>query len=210
MKRKSIKKKEIKDTYNRSRMKVTEYVISICTKKYSDGKLLPECGKQRGVTCNYLHNVEIPIGSLCLLDCAPFSKFYLSWYLGEKDGEYYLQSIEDHSVARWVNAVIHPFPLEMTEGCPQFRYSDRQFSFQDRWENAVKKNNYWLVPLYSIFNEENEEVTLRLRRKFEDEVFECTLPSWRKASNNDLKEAVEKIVNEKMNNQSEEENDKEN
>lgn len=83
--------------------------------------------------------------------------------------------------------------------------SDRQFSFQDRWEKAVKQNNYWLAPLYSIFNEDNDEVTLRLRRKFEDEIFEFTLPSWGKATNKDLKETVEKIVNEKMNKEKEDE-----
>ena len=198
------KKKEVKDTFNRSRMMITEFVVSTCSKMYSGGKLLPECGKQRGFTCNYLHNVEIPVGSLCTLGCAPFSKFYLSWYLGEKDGEHYLQSIEDHSVARWVNVVVHPLPLDLTEGWYQFHYSDRQFSFQDRWEKAVKQNNYWLAPLYSIFNEDNDEVTLRLRRKFEDEIFEFTLPSWKKATNKDLKETVEKIVNEKMNKEKEE------
>lgn len=204
MRRKSTKKKEVKDTFNRSRMMITEFVVSTCSKMYSKGVLLPECGKQRGFTCNYLHDVEIPVGSLCALDCAPFSKFYLSWYLGEKDGEYYLQSIEDHSVARCVNVAVHPLPLDLTENLYHFHYSDKQFSFQDRWDKAVKQKNYWLVPMYSIFNEDNEEATLRLRRKFEDEIFEYTLPSWRKATNKELKETVDKIVNEKMNNKGKE------
>lgn len=198
MERNRKKKKEIKDTYHRSRMMINEYIISTCTKMYSDGVLLPDCGKQRGFICNYLHDVEIPVGSLCSLAFAPFSKYYLSWYLGEKDGEHYLQSIEDHSVVRASNVAVNPLPLEMTKDCPHFHYSDRQFSFQDRWERAVKQKSYWLVPMYSIFSEESEQVTLRLRQKFEDKVFEYTLPSWKKVSNKDLKEVVDKLVKEKQ------------
>lgn len=195
MKRNRTPSPKIKDTYNRSRIMIVEFVIQTCSRMYSDGYLIPVCGANRGFICNYLNDVKIPIGSLCMLSAAPSSKYYLSWYLGEKDGEHYLQSIDDHTVARASNVVINPLPLEMTENSPQFHYSDRQFSFQDRWRKAVTRKSCWLVPMYSIFNDENDMITLRLRLKFHDEVFEYTLPSWRKVSNEELNDIVEKLAN---------------
>ncbi len=203
MKRKRTKTKNIKDTYNRSRMMIVEFVIQTCSRMYLDGFLLPVCGANRGFICDYPKNVKIPIGSLCMLSAAPSSKYYLSWYLGEKDGEHYLQSIEDHSVVRASNVAISHLPLEMTEECPQFHYSDRQFSFQDRWHKVVKQKSYWLVPMYSVFNEDNNKVTLRLRQKYDDKVFEYTLPSWKMVSSEELNNVAEKLANQINNKQKE-------
>lgn len=174
---------------------ITEFVINTCTKMYSDNILMPDSGKY-GFLCNFLDTIEIPKGSLCRLACAPSSKYYLSWYLGKENGEHYLQSIEDHSVVRASNVSVLPLPIELTKDAYHFHYSDRQFQLQDRWDKVVKNKSYWLVSMYSIFNDDTEEVTLRLRRKFSDEVLQYSLPSWRKISNREMEQIVDKLIGE--------------
>lgn len=189
---------KVKDTYNRSRMMITEYVVNTCTKMYNENMLMPDSGKH-GFICNYLGTIKIPKGSLCRLDCAPHSKYYLSWYLGEDNGEHYLQSIEDHSVVRASNVAVCPLPIELTKDAFQFHYSDRQFEFQDRWEKVVKKKSYWLVPMYSVFDEETERVLVRFRRKFDDYVFMHEFPSWVNTSNKELEQIIDKLIEEEDN-----------
>lgn len=183
--------KKKKETYNRSRMAIVDFVIQACSRMYSGNPLepLPDVSEKRGFICNYSHNVKIEPGTLCRLDLAPHSKYYLSWYMGEENGEYYLQSIEDHSVVRASNVVLSPITLNLKDYY-HFRYSDRQFAFQDRWDSIVKKHTYWIKAMYSIFQEDSSEVTLRFRRKFEDEVFERKLPSWEDATDEEMEDII--------------------
>lgn len=186
-----------KETYNRSRMMINEFIVNLCAKQYcSDGSIMPDFGDdKRGFMGSYLcgEGYEPPIGSLCRLMAAPSTKFYLSWYRGKKDGEFYLQSIEDHTVCRWSNVGLQYLPLQLTEGKPQFNYSDRQFKFQDRWEKIVKEQNYWMVPMWSEFSDDTTEVTITIRWKFKDTRIGRTFPSWEVLTDEEMKAFAKEV-----------------
>lgn len=180
-----------KETYNRSRMMINEFIVNLCAKHYcSDGRIMPDCSEDKyGFMGSYLggEENEPPIGALCRLIAAPSTKYYLSWYLGKKDGEFYMQSIEDHTVCRWSNVGVQYIPLKLTEGCPQFKYSDKQFKFHDRWEKIVREQNYWMVPMWSEFNDETGEVTITIRWKFKDTRIGRKFPSWETLTDEEMK-----------------------
>lgn len=190
-----MSKKE--ETYNRSRMMINELIVNLCAKQYcSDGSAMPDFSDdKRGFIGSYLCGEvnEPPIGSLCRLISAPSTKFYLSWYCGKKDGEFYLQSIEDRSVCRWSNVGLQYLPLKLTEGYHQFNYSDRQFHFQDRWEKIVKEQNYWMVPMWSEFSDDTTEVTITIRWKFKDTRIKRTFPSWEMLTDEEMKAFAKEV-----------------
>lgn len=189
-----MNKKE--ETYNRSRMMINEFIVNLCAKHYcSDGSLMPDFSEDRyGFVGAYpVSEEKLPVGALCRLIAAPSTKYYLSWYLGKKDGEFYLQSIEDHEVCRWSNIGLQYIPIELTKDCPQFKYSDRQFKFHDLWDKIVRNQNYWMVPMWSKFDDETGEVILAIRWKFKDTRIERKFPSWEDVTVDQMKAFAEEL-----------------
>jgi len=186
-----------KETYNRSRMAINSFIVNLCTKKYlSNGQISPDMlVKGHGFSRNfYMPGDDGPqIGALCSLIGAPHTKYYLSWYLGVKDGAFMLMSIEDHSIARWSSVMIQCMPLDIIMPHPQFMYSDRQFKFQDRWKKIVEKTSYWMVPMWSEFNNETGEVTLIIRWKFKDVLTSKKFDLWEQITNEEMIEFAKEV-----------------
>lgn len=183
-------------------MMINEFIVNFCAKSYlPDGSIMPDFGEDKyGFNGSLLSHDSIPpIGSLCRLFAAPHTKYYLSWFVKEEDGYFYMQSIEDHSIAKWSNVGIQYIPLELTSQSLQFKYSDRQFRFQDRWHKIVKNQSYWMVPMWSNFNNETGEVTLFIRWKFDEEKIERKFPSWENLSYEDMKSFVEEVESQRKN-----------
>lgn len=186
-----------KDTYNRSRMMINEFIVNLCAKSYSrDGRMMPEFDEDKygfmgTVLCDDKN--EPPLGSLCRLIAAPSTKYYLSWYQGKMDGEIYLKSIEDHTVCRWSNVGVQYIPLNLTDRYPQFKYSDKQFKLHERWECIVRQQNYWMVPMWSEFDNETGEVTITIRWKFKDARIERKFASWETLTDEEMKSFAKEV-----------------
>ena len=158
--------REKPDTFNRARIEILNYILNFSTAKYF--------GEKKIGFDNSLHNVQsawrggfsdakAPIGSLCMLSSAPFTKYYLSWLIEYKEegygGSWLMKSIEDHSLCWWTNVSVYFFPPETTQRFPLWKWSDRQFDFYERWKRAQKRvGDYWTKGKLPVFNEDGSVV----------------------------------------------------
>lgn len=186
-----------KDTYNRSRMMINEFIVNLCAKHYySNGILINDFNEEKyGFMGLYFgaDEQEPPVGALCRIVSTSSTKFYLSWYLGKKDGGFYMQSIEDHTVCRFVNVGIQYIPPKIIEGCYQFKYSDKQFKFHDRWDKIVRKQRSWVIPMWSKFDNETGEVIIAIRWEFKDTMIERKFPSWETLTDEEMEDFAKEV-----------------
>ena len=89
--------------------------------------------------------------------------------------------------------MIQAIPLDIIKPHPQFTYSDRQFKMQDRWENIVRKTNYWMVPMWSEFDDETGAVTLIIRWKFKDALISKQFNAWESITNDEMSEFAKEV-----------------
>jgi len=162
-----MKKAETKD---RARLEIMNYVVQFLTNSWY--------GENRGIVMedqSFHHcNNNPPTGSIVKLFCAPDTKWYLSWVIDKRQDEVLLESIEDGQRCWWSNVGYFNIPLETIEKRPTWKYTDRQFTFKDKWFRACKRSyEYGKAPLLPQFLD-NGNVVLGVRRKFIDGV-----SSWR-------------------------------
>lgn len=172
-----------KDTFDRARMEILNYIITFSTYKAYDGKVWPTGSDAYFVNSNY----NPPIGSLCMLQAAPFSKWYLSWLI-EKDGEkFLLQSIEDQSLCWWSNVGIFHYNPKVVDEQVSWRWSDRQFKFADQWKRACKKRDaYITLPRTPQFDGDSVTLSTRQRFNLSDYSPSKKFDNWRKVSFSDM------------------------
>jgi hypothetical protein len=183
------------DTYGRARIEMLNYLLNFSTAKYFGPKTEGYEWTFNSVECSWRGGVsdeQAPIGSLCMLSSAPFTKFYLCWLIDFKDegygGSYLMQSVEDHSLCWWSNVGVYFFPPEKSKHFPQWKWSDRQFEFYDRWLRAAKRvDDYWTKTLLPDFHDDGS-VTLGTREHIFRTAIDGeggylpkkTFPDWRK------------------------------
>jgi len=172
------------ETYNRARIEILNYVVAFCTTTIYDGKNFPSFNEGNGFASCGIRETP-PIGSLVRMMAAPFTKWYLSWVMEVKKEEsgyhkYLLRSIDDGCLSWWENIGLFYMPLEHSDKFPQWKYSDKQYEFWDRWKEASKQEDvYILAALRPTFNESS--VTLELRKKHSDDIVGSkTFPDWKK------------------------------
>lgn len=156
------------DTYYRSKIDILNYVLNFCTKKYYESGMRFDNEK---TFKGGLNGHEAPIGSLCILSSAPFTKWYLSWLLEYKPDEGYggtflLKSVEDGSLCNWSNVSVFYLPLSLTDRFPQWKWTDRQYNLWDRWNRAAKRRDaYITLPCMPEFTDDGG-VVLSTRERF--------------------------------------------
>jgi len=131
------------------------------------------------------------VGDLVALGSAPSSKWYISWLIEVNPNKgwpkYLLKSIEDGALCWWENVGFHAYVSEKIS--PDWKWSDRQFKFYDRWRRVAYKKHgaYIVLPGPTIFGDD-DSVTLKLRERFgghrDDNQFhfEKTFPRWQKTT----------------------------
>ncbi|MBK5722574.1 hypothetical protein JGH11_17000 [Dysgonomonas sp. Marseille-P4677] len=188
-----------KDTYNQAKIAILNYIIVFCT-----NTIYEENGVYRNsLNLPSMHD-DIPKGFVSCIGCLPKggslvrlvaaplnTKWYLSW-LKEYDKDrdrYLLESIDDGSLCWWTNISLDYLPTEISDKFPHWKYTDKQFSFWDRWKKAYRwEDAYWFVPLMPLFD--GKKVTLELRKKFSDERFSKTFNDWKKLTIKEMREFV--------------------
>lgn len=131
------------------------------------------------------------LGSLVCLSCVRGNKWYLSWVveIRHRDrigAEYLLESIEDGELCWWSNVHLFKFNPDAVAKNPEWRWTDKQFAFLDRWYRVCRKYDSYVVrPDETVFKEDGS-VTLALykRHDFEETKFhyEKIFPNWKKTT----------------------------
>lgn len=162
---------------NRARLEILNYIISFSTQDYygnntfsysnADTSFHPGCGT---------------IGSLVKISAAPTSIYYLSWLHETRKGkhgntEYLLESIENGELCWWYNIGVTHFSPEKLKLFYNWRWTDEQFKFQEKWRrNVLKKHGLRIGKTEFSGN----SVTLSLRKIFEDKVYYKEFSNWKK------------------------------
>lgn len=157
------------ESKTRAKLEILNYIISFSIHKSYGNKIYSTPLSEEQTFIGGLDQVP-PIGSLCRLTCCPFTKYYLSWLVETRKGgmgtEYLLESIEDGSLCWWGNVAIDYYHPSTVSKFPQWRWSDSQFEFYDRWKRACKRRDaYMVLPVIPDF-EKDGSVTLSTRIRY--------------------------------------------
>lgn len=139
-------------------------------------------------TC-FSDNMHPAVGSLVAIQSSPVSKFYLSWVeaVEDRDGwtHYLLESIEDGTLGWWSNVGILAYDSEVVGKHPEWRWTDAQFKFADKWKHACYKERdaYITLPTGPTFHGDGSvTIGTRTRHGFDDHAPQKTFPNWRKVT----------------------------
>jgi hypothetical protein len=133
-------------------------------------------------------DVTVQTGDLISLNCAPDSKWYVSWvievtYDARTGNRYLLESIEDGSLCWWGNVGVSIYNKERV--WDTWKWTDDQFALNDRWNRVCKRNDAYLVrPLRPVFNEDGSVLfNVRTMHNFDESFsFPITFPKWQKVT----------------------------
>lgn len=113
-----------------------------------------------GMTTEQMHKTARPKDYHIVTDC----HLLVSLYSGN---EYLLESIEDGALCWWGNVSVNPYNQETVNKFPQWRWTDEQFAFSERWQRACKRRDaYMVLPMLPVFHDDGS-VTLGCRLRYE-------------------------------------------
>jgi hypothetical protein len=182
-----------KETKNMAKIEILNYVIQFCTTQYYGNNSFSIGRQETSFHGSTFDKQNPPIGSLCMLQAAPTSVFYLGWLREIKEGDnrystqYLLESIEDGSKCWWSNVGIWHLPLETSNRFPNWQWNDSQFEFQKKYDHIFRKRcAYGLRALLSTFKDDGS-VTVKIRKMWSNDVFaEKTFENYKKVLQRDL------------------------
>jgi len=180
-------------SYSRAREAIIDYLISFSASRIHDdpdSKYPRTFGGSVGFVCCGLGGDRQPvIGDLIRLECAPQSKWRLSWLLEMRklpngDNDYLCKSIVDGGECWWSNVGVSFLHRPTLESHPSWRWTDDQFDFNDRWLKACKRHDPYLYrPVPPDFNEDGTAtVGTRSRYDFDGMRPTAMVGSWRKVT----------------------------
>lgn len=178
------------DTKQKARIEILSYVLSTCiTRRYGIGRENLSPG-YRGFTSTGFSDDRAVAGDLVILQSAPASKWAIGWLLSVDESNpgwprYLIESLDDGAQAWWDNVGVDYLDREIVSNSPQWRWTDRQWAFRDRWTRLCykAKNAHIVRPMQPEFGR-GYEVTLGTRTSygFDDIRPSRTFPDWRKVT----------------------------
>lgn len=182
-----------KQNKNQARIEILNYIIQFCTVQCFSENSFSLGRKETSFHGNSFNKQEPPIGSLCMLSSVPTSIYYLGWLREIKHDDsrfstqFLIESIEDGSRCWWHNVGIWYLPIETSDRFPSWQWTDEQFAFQKKYDNAFRKRHaYGLRALNAVFDMDGG-VTVKIRRMWSNDIFaEKTFSNYKKVLSRDL------------------------
>lgn len=164
------------DTYDRSRLVILSRLLSFPTINQKDWE------------SDFMSAPKV--GDLVSLTSAPVTKFYVSWVVdtrkikGSSEIEYLLESIDDRSLCWWSNVGFNTYKKDNI--LPYWKWSDKQFSFNDRWKRVCHGwNNAFIIKPYDADFLDDGQVKLKCYQSY-DRInpwsYERTFDNWKKTT----------------------------
>lgn len=162
---------------SKARLEILNYIITRCKSiNYGDDV------NRGGFYNNYFFSNTLadtppePGDLVCLTSARP-SEWYLSWYVEyqpyNKNGEmsysdiHVLESIETGRLGNWSNVGFDILNRDVVKENPHWRWTDKQYTFKDRWFRACykKRDAYITLPTFPVFHD-GGGVTIGTRKRF--------------------------------------------
>lgn len=167
-------------TKNRARISILSELLSF-----------PTINSKDWTSCYFETPPEV--GDLVAMNCAPSTKYYLSWLREINEDEYgivryLLESIEDGELCWWTNIGLSYYDRVRVSERPSWKWDDDQFGFNDRWLKVCQKNDTYIVlPCQSKFDD-NGGVVLDVRIRFglDDYRNPVHFDNWKKITNKEM------------------------
>ena len=175
----------VTDTWNRSRLAILDRVVGMSTgKKYANDSV-PTSYE------GFIHGHQPRLGDLVRIESVlQPTKWYLSWFVEMYDTSWnrcLLQSIDDHECCVWENIGLSVYDRTVIEKHAEFRWSDGQWDFWDRWSAPDPKNDpYIVLPMMPVFDGNSVTIQCRIRFGFGGPTEPVTFPNWREVSDKQL------------------------
>lgn len=190
------------DTRNRARIEIMNALVNFCLPKCFGPNSFSIHNKEWAFYGSHFDEQNPPINSLCMLNSAPFTKFYLGWLKEIKAGgnrydtQYLIESIEDGQLCWWRNISIWHLPLETSNQFSNWKWTDAQFAFNDRWNKALKRKDAYITLGRPPIFDDKGGVTLGTRTRFgwDDYRPEKYFPNWKKITQKQMLEFYDECV----------------
>lgn len=144
---------------------------------------------------------DAKIGDLIRLESAPQSVWRLSWLReirAERGGDlgYLCESIQDGTLCWWSNVGVSYFHRPTLARMPEWRWSDEQYAFNEKWMKACKRHDPWMYrPLMADFAEDGTAtVGTRMRHDIDGLRPTTVVPNWKKITQKALSEIYLQLV----------------
>lgn len=154
------------------------------------------------------YDTEVQVGDLVSISSAPASEYYLSWVVEIESGDkttlprYVLKSIETGNLCGWANVGVNIYDREEVAQYPEWRWTDKQWAFKNRWNKVCYGWNdaYMVLPLPPVFHDDGSvDLGVRVRMSFNKYTSKKTFPNWKKCTMKMMDEYFEKCVIEEDN-----------
>lgn len=167
------------DTKNRARIQILSSLLSFPTIRNKDWT-------------SDLGGGVATVGDLVALSSAPASKWYISWVADKQPGgfggRWLLESIEDGELCWWENIGICYYNRERVAENKHWRWTDKQFAFQDKWSRVAKRNGAYIVlPRPPEFMDDGSVMlNVRVRLSLNEFSNPVVFPSWKKLTSKQM------------------------
>lgn len=130
-------------------------------------------------------------GDLVAIQSARPSKWYLGWLVskqrpeGWSDDQFTIESIEDGELCNWSNIGLIYYDRSQISGHPEWRWSDKQHAFNDRWNRVCygERDAYIYLPIQATFlDDDGVELSTRTRYGLDDTRPTRRFENWRKVT----------------------------
>ena len=129
-------------------------------------------------------------GDLVAVHTARPDKWYLGWLVEKevaappREPRYLIESVEDGELCWWDNVALVHYDRETVRSHPQWRWTDAQHDFAERWYEVCRqdKDAYMYLPIAPTFDGNAVELGVRVRLGFSPTVIRETFPNWRRTS----------------------------
>lgn len=157
-----------------------------------------------GLSDMAFHNGErdaIP-GDLVAPKSAPSTKWYLSWLIskqwpeGHACEQYTLESIEDGELCDWSNIGLIYYDRSQVKSHPEWRWTDEQHEFNDRWKKVCYKDRdaYIYLPTQAVFDGDAVTLGNRTRYGFDDSRPSKRFERWKSVTKKQMLEFYDAAV----------------
>jgi len=134
------------------------------------------------------------IGSLVALQSMRDPDFYLGWVHEVKVGKigfdtvYTVESLETGELIDWSNVSVLEYDSRTTDEHPEWRWTDEQWSFKDRWDRLCYKERdaYIVLPLFPEFDGDAVTLGTRIRHGWGDPPPSKRFEAWQAVTDDDM------------------------